>query len=51
MITKHNKWTNDRNRDGTNAIPLGAAAGCITMDQKYYIYITEEMELMTVINY
>ena len=51
MITKHNNRTNDRNRDGTKAIPLGPAAGCTMMDQKCYIYVREEIELMAVFNY
>jgi hypothetical protein len=50
MITKHNKRTNDRNRGGTNAVRLGVAAGCIMMDQNWYIYIREEMELLLIIN-
>jgi len=42
MITQHNKRTNDMNRDGTNVIPLGAASGCIMMDQNWYIHISEK---------
>jgi hypothetical protein len=51
MFTNHNKRTNDRNRGGTHAILLAAAAGCIMMDKKCNIYITEETELMIIINY